>query len=129
METSGRGLFRLPRELRDHIYRRVLVLPHPLQLFADGRKVQLFAPGRPARHWLALLFTNGEIRDEAAKILYGSHEFVLVDTSRRQVILLESSLGSIGSVNAGHLGNICINFPAVGKGFAGKRRRVGGGCE
>lgn len=45
METSGRGLFRLPRELRDHIYRRVLVLPHPLHLFADGRKVQLFAPG------------------------------------------------------------------------------------
>lgn len=115
METSGRGLFRLPRELRDHIYRRVLVLPHPLHLFADGRKVQLFAPGRPARHWLALLFTNREIRDEAAKILYGSHEFVLVDTSRRQVILLESSLGSIGSVNAGHLGNICINFPAVDK--------------
>lgn len=119
-------LFRLSRKLRDDIYRRVLVVPHPLHLFADGgaRKVQLFAPGRPAQHWLALLSTNRKIRNEASTTLYGAHQFVLVDTSRRQVILLESFLGSIrsvkGSVNVDHLRHLCINFPGVDK-------RSGGG--
>lgn len=116
------SLFRLPRQLRDDIYRRVLVVPHPLHLFADGgaRKVQLFAPERPAQHWLALLSTNRKIRNEASTTLYGAHQFVLVDTSRRQAILLESFLSSIrfvkGSVNVDHLRHLCINFPGVDKG-------------
>ncbi|KAK1832789.1 hypothetical protein QBC39DRAFT_348226 [Podospora conica] len=116
--ADDRGLFRLPRNLRDDIYRRVLVIPHPLNLFAEGgsHKVELFVPGPRPRHWSALLSTNHQIHDEAIKILYGSHQFVLVDTSRGQATLLQSFLSSIGSINASHLRHICINFPAVDKG-------------
>ncbi len=51
--------FDLPRHVRDHIYRNVLVVAHPLYLFKDPRspKVELFAPQK-RREWLALLFTN-----------------------------------------------------------------------
>lgn len=44
-------------------------------------------------------------------MLYGSNHFTFVDTTRNQVNLLQSFLNRIGSVNAGHLSYICINFP------------------
>lgn len=38
---------------------------------------------------------------------------MLVDTTRSQANLLQSFLDLIGSVNAGYLSHICINFPVV----------------
>lgn len=112
--NGGFGLFCLPRNIRDKIYQRVLVIPHPLYIFTDGnsQKVGLFAPEKPAR-WLALLHANRQLHAEAVATLYGSHQFVLVDTTRNQANLLQSFLDLIGSVNAGYLRHICINFPAV----------------
>ena len=112
--SSNNSLLRLPRKIRDDIYRRVLIVPHPLYLFKDGavHKVELFAPDRPAR-WPTLLYINRIIHDEAIEILYRSHQFVLVDTGRSQATLLETFLDLIGSVNAGYLSHICINFPVA----------------
>lgn len=107
-------LFSLPRKVRKDIYRRVLVVAHPLYLFTEGtsHKIELFAPERPVR-WLALLYANRQLYAEASATLYGSHQFVLVDTTRSQANLLQSFLDLIGSVNAGHLSHMCINFPVA----------------
>ncbi|KAK3994875.1 hypothetical protein QBC44DRAFT_235335 [Cladorrhinum sp. PSN332] len=107
-------LLTLPREVREGIYRRALVVAHPLYLFTEGasHKIELFAPERPVR-WLALLYTNRQLYVEASATLYGSHQFVLVDTTRSQANLLQSFLDRIGSVNAGYLSHICINFPVT----------------
>ncbi|KAK3376806.1 hypothetical protein B0T24DRAFT_619748 [Lasiosphaeria ovina] len=112
---TGPRLPRLPRNVRDNIYRRVLVVPHPLYLYTQGTsdKVELFAPDRPAR-WLALLYTSRAIHDQAVETLYGSHQFVLVDTARSsQAALLQSFLRLIRPANVACLRHICINFPAA----------------
>ncbi|KND92703.1 hypothetical protein TOPH_02747 [Tolypocladium ophioglossoides CBS 100239] len=84
------NFFSLPHAARTGIYRRVLVVTHPLYLFqhTGSQRVEIFAPGRPVR-WLALLYTN------------------------RQADLLQSFLNCVGSVNAGHLSHICVNFPVA----------------
>lgn len=112
--SPATGLFSLPREIRDEIYRRVLVVADPLYLFQDSgsRRVETFGPGKPVR-WLSLLYTNRQVYDEACAMLYRSSRFTLVDTTPRQVDLLQSFLDCIGSVNAGHLSYLCINFPAA----------------
>lgn len=108
------GLLGLPRNIRVKIYQPLLVVPHPLYLFSDGssQKVELFAPHRPAQ-WLALLHTNRQLHGEAVQTFYGSHQFVLVDTTRNQANLLQSFLDLVGPVNAGYLRHLSINFPAV----------------
>src|SRR6187399_3023064 len=116
MESSEKpGFSHLSRELRDRIYQRVLYVAHPLYLFTQGgsNQVELFAPERPVR-WLALLYTNRQVHTEASATLYRSHKFVMVDTTHNQANLLQFFLNKIGSVNAGHLTHICINFPAAG---------------
>lgn len=108
------GFFGLPRRARDDIYRRVLVVAHPLYLFQEtgSEVVEMFAPERPAR-WLALLYTNRQVREEACEVLYGSNNFTFMDTTRHQANLLQSFLNFIGPVNAGHLSHICINLPVA----------------
>ncbi|KAK4456505.1 hypothetical protein QBC42DRAFT_322609 [Cladorrhinum samala] len=108
-------LFALPRKVRDDIYRRVLVIKHPLGLFTDGdsQRIELFAPERPPVRWLALLYTSRQLHAEASATLYGSHNFLLVETARSQADLLDSLLRLIGPVNAGHLSHMSISFPAV----------------
>jgi len=115
MDPEGRiGIFRLPVDIRNNIYRRVLVVPHPLYLFQDtgSQVVETFAPDRPFR-WLALLHTNRQIHDEARAVLYGSNHFHFMDTTQRQGGLLQSFFNCIGSVNAGLLSYLCINFPVA----------------
>ncbi|KAK0642065.1 hypothetical protein B0T16DRAFT_381231 [Cercophora newfieldiana] len=109
------GILRLPREVRDEIYKRVLVISSPLHLFAEGEasdKVEVFAPGKPAQ-WLALLHTNRQLHSEASETLYGSHKFVMVDTTSAQAKLLKSFLDKIGRLNAGYVTSLCINFPTA----------------
>lgn len=107
------NLFSLPRKIRNIIYRRVLVVLHPLFLFQDtGSRVETFAPEMPPR-WLALLYTNRQVYDEASTVLYGSNRFTFVDATQHQHELIRSFLNCIGSVNAGSLSHICINFPVA----------------
>ncbi|KAG9231370.1 hypothetical protein BJ875DRAFT_517407 [Amylocarpus encephaloides] len=108
------SFFSLPGDIRNNIYRRVLVVGHPLFLFQDtgSTVVETFAPDRPFR-WLALLYTNRQVHDEASAVLYGLNHFTFMDTTRHQGGLLQSFLGCIGSVNAGLLSHLCINFPIV----------------
>ncbi len=116
MEPSDEtGLFALPPEVRDDIYKMVLAVSHPLYLFQDSGsdKVELFAPERPPRRWISLLCTNRAIHKEASAALYRFNRFTLVDTAGRQSEVLQSFLTRIGPVNAGHLSRLCINFPAA----------------
>lgn len=118
------GFFSLPRKPRDDIYRRVLVVAHPLYIFQQtgSEMVEMFAPERPVR-WLALLSTNRQVREEASAVLYGLNHFTFMDTTRHQANLLQSFLNCIGSVNAGHLSHISINFP-VAEGVKGQPGKI-----
>ena len=107
------SFFSLPREIRNKIYKRVLIVAHPVFLFQDaGSRVETFAPDRPFR-WLSLLYTNWQMHNEAIPVLYGMNNFSLVDSTPQQVSLLRTFLDCIGSVNAGLLSHLCINFPAA----------------
>ncbi|PLB55501.1 hypothetical protein P170DRAFT_470915 [Aspergillus steynii IBT 23096] len=106
---------RLPVETRKNIYKRVLAIPHPLFLFQGPQgPVETFAPQKP-RGWLALLYTNRQISDEASAILYGMNQFTLeeMETQSHRAGLLESFLRCIGPGNAASLFHLCINFPAL----------------
>ncbi|KFZ08255.1 hypothetical protein V502_09458 [Pseudogymnoascus sp. VKM F-4520 (FW-2644)] len=118
------SLLSLPRNIRDDIYRRVLAVAHPLYLFKDSGStvVETFGPEIP-RRWRALLYTNRQVYDEASAVLYGLNHFTLVDTTQKQVVLLETFLNCIGSANAGLLSHLCINFP-VAEGVDGKPGEV-----
>ena len=108
------SFFSLPGDIRNNIYRRVLVVPHPLFLFQDtgSQVVETFAPDRPFR-WPALLYINRQVHDEARVVLYGLNHFTLVETTQHQGVLLQSFLNCIGSVNAGLLSHLSINFPVA----------------
>ena len=111
--SAGTDFFGLPRDIRNRIYKIVLIVAHPVYLFQDaGSRVETFAPDRPFQ-WLSLLYTNRQIHSEATPVLYGVNEFSLVDTTPQQFGLLKSFLDCIGSVNAGLLSHLCINFPVV----------------
>ncbi|KAH6884996.1 hypothetical protein B0T10DRAFT_409548 [Thelonectria olida] len=112
--TSGTISFLdLPKRIRNDIYKRVLVVGHPIYLFQDkGSRVETFAPDKPIR-WLALLHSNRQIYGEARAVLYGMSRFILVDTTQQQVDLLQSFLDCIGPVNANLLSHLCINFPVA----------------
>ncbi len=111
--SAGIGFFSLPREIRNKIYNIVLIVAHPVYLFRDaGSRVETFAPDRPFR-WLSLLYTNRQTHSEAIPVLYGMNNFSLVDTTPQQLGLLESFVDCIGSVNAGLLSHLCINFPVA----------------
>lgn len=115
--TQPVGFFTLPIEIRNDIYKDVLTVPHPLYLFQDsGGPVETFAPGKPYR-WLALLYTNQQIRHEASAVLYGNNHFTLqeVETTRRRTSLLDSFFNCIGPANAGRLSRLCIDFPSAEK--------------
>jgi hypothetical protein len=115
--------FSLPQQVRNDIYRRVLVVAHPLYLFQDtgSQEAELFAPDRPFR-WLALLYTNRQVHIEASAVLYGLNHFTFMNTIRSQANLVQSFLNRIRSVNAGHLSHMSINFPVAEnvRGQAGK---------
>jgi hypothetical protein len=108
------SFFSLPGDIRNNIYRRVLVMPYPLFLFQDtgSQVVETFAPDRPFR-WLALLYTNQQVHGEARAVLYGLNHFTLVETTQHQGGLLQSFLNCIGSVNTGLLSHLSINFPVT----------------
>jgi hypothetical protein len=105
----------VPIEIRDNIYEGVLAVPHSLHLFQDpGYPVESFIPEKPYA-WLALLYTNRQISEDAKAVLYGSNRFTLqeVETAQLRGSLLESFINRIGPFNAGSLSHLCINFPAT----------------
>lgn len=111
--TDATSFSDLPGRIRHDIYKRVLVVAHPIYLFQDkGSRIETFAPEIPIR-WLALLYSNRQIYDEARAVLYGLNRFVLVDMTPQQVDLLQSFLSCIRSVNANLLSHLCINFPVA----------------
>lgn len=108
------GLLSLSRALRDKIYRQVLVVAHPIYLFqeSESQPVETFAPDRPSR-WLAVMYTNRQVHDEASALFYGSNLFSFVETTPYQVGLIQCFLNGIGSENASLLSRLCINFPSA----------------
>ncbi|KAF2023254.1 hypothetical protein EK21DRAFT_49476, partial [Setomelanomma holmii] len=103
----------LPEKIRNDIYERVLIVPHPLYLFQEpNSRVETFVPERPS-HWLALLYTNRQIYREASSALYGKNHFYFVDITQQQLGVLRSFLDCIGPVNAASLSYLCINFPVA----------------
>ncbi|KAK7914076.1 hypothetical protein PG985_011779 [Apiospora marii] len=80
-------LLMLPTELRDEIYRHILLAPEPISLhlmeYADtmpvwyeGRQVYSSVPLN-----IALLLVNQQIYTEAARVLYSENTFSICDTS------------------------------------------------
>jgi hypothetical protein len=103
----------LPKGIRNDIYKKVLIVPHPLYLFQEpDSRVETFAPERPIQ-WHALLYTNRQIYREASAALYGMNKFHLVDITQQQISLLQSFLDCIGPVNAASLSHLCVNFPVA----------------
>jgi hypothetical protein len=79
--SAGISFFSLPREIRNKIYKIVLIVAHPVFLFQDaGSRVETFAPDRPFR-LLSLLYTNRQMHNEAIPVLYGMNNFSLVDST------------------------------------------------
>ena len=111
--SAGTSFFSIPRAIRNNIYERVLIVAHPVFHFQDaGSRVETFAPDRPFR-WLSLLYTNRQMHNEAIPVLYGMNNFSLVDSTPKQVGLVQTFFDCIGSVNAGLLSHLCINFPVA----------------
>src|SRR5690348_734851 len=81
-------IFSLPRAIRDDIYRRVLVVGHPILVFQEtgSPMVEHFAPDKP-RRWLALLCASRKVCDEAVVILYCASHFCFMDTAQHQANL------------------------------------------
>jgi hypothetical protein len=103
----------LPVRIRNAIYERVLIVPHPLYLFQEPSSwVEIFAP-ETRSHWLALLYTNRQIHHEANSALYETNQFHFVDITQQQLGVLQSFLDCIGPLNAALLSHLCINFPVV----------------
>lgn len=103
----------LPRRVRDNIYKRLLVLQHPLYIFQEPNSpIESFAPDRPFR-WLALLRTNRQIYIESSAVLYGMNQFQLEDITPLQADLLRSFLDCIGPLNAASLSYLSVNFPVA----------------
>ncbi|CAJ2499663.1 Uu.00g025160.m01.CDS01 [Anthostomella pinea] len=118
------GFLSLPIELRNEIYRYVLVVAQPLYLFREaGSCVESFTPGRPAR-WPALLSTNRLIHSEASAALYRMNKFNLVGITRGQGGLVRSFLDCIGAANAAAVSHLCINFPAVNGAAGGQGKAI-----
>ncbi|PYH63543.1 uncharacterized protein BO88DRAFT_409095 [Aspergillus vadensis CBS 113365] len=105
----------LPIQIRNNIYKQILVLPHPLHIFQDpGCPLESFAPEKPGS-WLALTYVSRQISGEAMNILYSMNRFTFqeIETACRPGTLLESFLNCIGPKNFGILSHLCINFPVT----------------
>lgn len=121
--TTPANFFDLPKGVRDNIYKRLLVLRHPLYIFQEpNSRIESFAPDKPFR-WLALLYTNRQIYSESRAVLYGMNHFHLVDITPLQADLLQSFLDCIGTANAASLSYLCVNFP-VAERLSGQIGRV-----
>ena len=53
------------------------------------------------------------MHNEVIPVLYGMNNFSLVDSTPKQVGLVQTFFDCIGSVNAGLLSHLCINFPVA----------------
>lgn len=114
-QPKASSFFSLPIEIRRDIYKRVLVVPHPLIFFQEeGCPVESLVPEKPYA-WLSLIYTNRQISEEARAVLYGSSYFTLEETEAKEPrgTLLESFLNCIGPTNARSLSRLSINFPAT----------------
>lgn len=111
---ASTGFLSLPRNARDRIYEKSLIVPPPIVLFEGppSQGVESFAPQKPAQ-WPALLLVNRQLHDEARSVLYGHNHFNLVDTSQGEIAVIQSFLARIGPSSAGSLTHLSISFPAV----------------
>lgn len=120
MGSAAKGESRflaLPPELRNDIYRRVLVPDRWLELYMFTRKgfpgtATLWASWKPPQ-WLTLLFVNRQVHSEANSVFYRCNQFLLSITSSDLAQFLGSFLDCIGPTNAGLLSSISINFPTA----------------
>ncbi|KAH8688673.1 hypothetical protein GQ44DRAFT_744885 [Phaeosphaeriaceae sp. PMI808] len=91
----------LPRGVRINIYKRLLVLRHPIYIFQEPNSlVESFAPDKPFR-WLTVLYTKRHIYTESGSVLYDC----------------------IGPMNAASLSHLGVNFP-VAEHIKGRGERV-----
>lgn len=118
LESSGSttiGIFALPVEIRQQIFKLVLAVPESLYLFQDsGSPLESFMPSKP-RAWLALLYTNRRLSYEARSVLYSANRFTLeeVEIANYRSNILKSFINGIGSLNSGFLSELRISFPAT----------------
>lgn len=113
--STAVGIFILPVEIRQQIFKLVLAVPKSVYLFQDsGSLLESFIPSRP-RVWLALLYTNRRLSYEARSVLYGANRFTLeeVEISNYRSNILKSFINGIRSFNSDFLSELRISFPAT----------------
>lgn len=118
--TMPLSFLELPFEIRDQIYRDLLLIPSYIHLcpgaeWGKQRPCQANA-GEPLGLCLAILRTNKFIRDEATPILYSYNSFVMATLDpgafgRAEVRVAEGFLNSIGPKNAAFVRHVSIAFP------------------
>ncbi|KAJ4356782.1 uncharacterized protein N0V89_004818 [Didymosphaeria variabile] len=98
---------KLPSEVRNDIYERVLVLENPISFagnVGDGSvNAGMLTPG--------LLLASKEVSSEAASILYAQNYFNFEDCDSEE---LDAFLTGIGQDNASFVRHLIIDFPDIG---------------
>jgi hypothetical protein len=95
------GFLSIPGELRNIIYKQLLVLEYPID--------PLFGSTKLLSH-TELLYTNKQIYHESVSVLYGQNSF---DLAGYDFELLARFLNQIGRNNAYYIQCIWINFPRI----------------
>ena len=94
------NFFSLPRELRDQIYKLVLLHQEPIDPYVDYYREQKLTPG--------LLRANKTVHREASLLFYTQNCFDLTTVTAEDVA---SFLGQIGRNNADYIRHIYVDFP------------------
>lgn len=133
--TKGPLLLDLPLEIRIIIFSQLLILAYPVHLYRDSksppsknwfrwsrnnpnnnkdkeRPIQACA-SQTSKHWLALLYSNRQLRAEASDILYSCNIFYLKNDWPFDPPLVISFLTQIGYANASRLSHMSVEFPRL----------------
>ncbi|QKX61717.1 uncharacterized protein TRUGW13939_08872 [Talaromyces rugulosus] len=95
------GFLSIPGELRNIIYKQLLVLEDPIDPLSGSKQLLLHTE---------LLYTNKQIYHESVSVLYGHNSF---DLAGYDFELLARFLNQIGRNNASYIQCIWLGFPCL----------------
>jgi hypothetical protein len=118
------NFFSFPGEIRNKIYRELLVLSHPVGInvatsfWYSPYEIPPAAKLNTSGLCLALLYVSKRVYSEASSLFYSENCFMLSDLEfplgyPLQSAIFTSFLDRIGRQNASFLHHLCIAFPAL----------------
>jgi hypothetical protein len=111
--SGGFRFLDLSPEIRNLIYKEVLVIPDGILLYHNRNSNVLALLSAHAPRWVALLRANRQIYREARPILYRYNTFALKQRAH-QYGVLSCFLDCIGPENVGLLRRLAMDFLNVG---------------